>query len=74
MELFQKVMTHKLCQNANFENGGITIQIDLEFKITLRPIFSSTTEWCPYQDSSPIQPKMVNLNAGGHKQSLRYNM
>ena len=25
--LFQKVMTHKLCQNANFENGGTTIQI-----------------------------------------------
>ena len=24
--LFQKVMTHKLCQNANFENGGTTIQ------------------------------------------------
>ena len=22
-------MTHKLCQNANFENGGITIQIDI---------------------------------------------
>ena len=25
--LFQKVMTHKLCQNANFENGGTTIQV-----------------------------------------------
>ena len=25
--LFQKVMTHKLCQNANIENGGTTIQI-----------------------------------------------
>ena len=25
--LFQKVVTHKLCQNANFENGGTTIQI-----------------------------------------------
>ena len=24
-----KVMTHKLCQNANFENGGITIQIGI---------------------------------------------
>ena len=22
-----KVMTHKLCQNANFENGGTTIQV-----------------------------------------------
>ena len=25
--LFQKLMTHKLCQNVNFENGGTTIQI-----------------------------------------------
>ena len=25
--LFQKVVTQKLCQNANFENGGTTIQI-----------------------------------------------
>ena len=24
---FQKAMTHKLCQNANFENGGTTFQI-----------------------------------------------
>ena len=29
MGLFQKVMTHKLCQNANFENGGTTIQISI---------------------------------------------
>ena len=27
MGLFQNAMTHKLCQNANFENGGTTIQI-----------------------------------------------
>ena len=27
--LFQKVMTHKLCQNANFENGGTTIQVSI---------------------------------------------
>ena len=27
--LFQKVMTHKLCQNGNFENGGTTIQIGI---------------------------------------------
>ena len=27
--LFQKVMTRKLCQNANFENGGTTIQIGI---------------------------------------------
>ena len=27
--LFQKVVTHKLCQNANFENGGTTIQIGI---------------------------------------------
>ena len=26
MGLFEKVMTHNLCQNANFENGGTTIQ------------------------------------------------
>ena len=25
--LFQKVVTHKLCRNANFENLGTTIQI-----------------------------------------------
>ena len=25
--LFQNVITHKSCQNANFENGGTTIQI-----------------------------------------------
>ena len=29
MGLFQKVITHKLCQNANFENGGITVQIGI---------------------------------------------
>ena len=29
MGLFQKVMTHKLCQKANFENGGIAIQIGI---------------------------------------------
>ena len=27
--LFQKVMTHKLCHNANFENGGTTIQVSI---------------------------------------------
>ena len=27
--LFQKVMTHNLCQNANFKNGGTTIQIGI---------------------------------------------
>ena len=29
MGLFQKVMTCKLCQNANYENGGTTIQIGI---------------------------------------------
>ena len=29
MGLFQKVMTNKLCQNANFENGGTTIQVSI---------------------------------------------
>ena len=29
MGLFQKVMTHKLCKNANFENGGTTIQASI---------------------------------------------
>ena len=29
MGLFQKVMTHKLCQNVNFENGGTTIQVSI---------------------------------------------
>ena len=27
--LFRKVITHKLCQNANFENGGTTIKIGI---------------------------------------------
>ena len=27
--LFLKVITHKLCQNANFENGGTAIQIGI---------------------------------------------
>ena len=29
MDLFQKVMSHKLCQNAIFENGGTTIQVSI---------------------------------------------
>ena len=29
MGLFQKVMTDKLCQNGNFENGGTTIQVSI---------------------------------------------
>ena len=29
MVLFQKLMTYKLCQNANFENGGTTIQVSI---------------------------------------------
>ena len=29
MGLFQKVMTAKLCQNANFVNGGTTIQVSI---------------------------------------------
>ena len=29
MKLFEKVMTHKLCQNANFENGCTTIQVSI---------------------------------------------
>ena len=29
MGLFQKVTTHKLCQNANFENGGATFQVSI---------------------------------------------
>ena len=27
--LFQTVVTHKLCQSANFENGGTAIQIGI---------------------------------------------
>ena len=27
--LFHKVITHILCQNANFENGGTNIQIGI---------------------------------------------
>ena len=29
MGLFHKVMINKLCQNANFENGGTSIQIGI---------------------------------------------
>ena len=29
MGLFQKVITHKLCQNAIFENDGTTIQVSI---------------------------------------------
>ena len=29
MGLFQKVVTHNLCQNTNFENGGTTIQVSI---------------------------------------------
>ena len=29
MGLFQKVMTYKLCQKANYENGGTTIQVSI---------------------------------------------
>ena len=29
MGSFQKVMTHKLCQNAKFENGGTSIQVSI---------------------------------------------
>ena len=29
MGSFQKVMTHKSCQNANFENGGTTIKVSI---------------------------------------------
>ena len=29
MGLLQNVMTHKLCQNANFENRGTTIQVSI---------------------------------------------
>ena len=31
--LFQKVMTYKLCQNANFKNGGITIQMGTLYEL-----------------------------------------
>ena len=34
MGLFQKVISQKLCQNANFENGATTIQVS-----TLRVLF-----------------------------------
>ena len=27
--IFKKVMIYKLCQNANFKNGGTTIQMDI---------------------------------------------
>ena len=27
--LLRKGMTHNLCQNVNFENGGTTIQLDI---------------------------------------------
>ena len=37
--LFQKDMTYKLCQNANFKNGGTTIQIStLHVLLNMLPI------------------------------------
>ena len=27
--VISKIMTHKLCQNANFENGGTTVQVSI---------------------------------------------
>ena len=39
--LFQKFVTHKLCQNVNFENGGTTIQIGiLHVLLNILPISS----------------------------------
>ena len=29
MGVFQKVMTHKLCQNVNLENGATTLQVSI---------------------------------------------
>ena len=40
MGLFKKVMTHKLCQNANFEKGGTTIQVSILHDIVLLDILS----------------------------------
>ena len=37
--LFQKVMAYKFCQNANFKNGGTTIQIGiLHVLLSILPI------------------------------------
>ena len=43
MGLFQKVMTHKLCQNANFENGGTTIQVTCSILHVLLNILSKSS-------------------------------
>ena len=41
MGLFKKGMAHKLCKNANFENGGITIQVSiLHVLLNILSIFS----------------------------------
>ena len=43
MGLFQKVMTHKLCQNANFETGGTTIQVTCSILHVLLNILSKSS-------------------------------
>ena len=51
----KKVMTHKLCQNANFENGGTTIQVNILhvllniLSISLLPRVHDTSVNCEMQ-------------------------
>ena len=44
MGLFQKAMTHKLCQNVNFENGGTTIQVSTLY-VLLNILSISSLPW-----------------------------
>ena len=42
--LFQKAKTQKLCQNANFENGGSTAQISILHEL-LNSLSISLLSW-----------------------------
>ena len=58
--LFLKVVTHKLCQNANFENGGTTIQIGILhvllniLSISSLPKVQETSDYFEMQKDSRI--------------------
>ena len=53
MGLFQKVIPHKLCQNANFENGGSTAACTVEHFVN---IFTAKGTWhvCQIRDAKKV--------------------
>ena len=58
--LFQKVTSHKLCQNANFENGVTAIQMGIlhlplnTLSIYLLPIVNDTSDYYEMHSSHII--------------------